>query len=61
MRFTEGDKEAFLGGSTSGLTFIPSRELKAYLDYSSGRRSHQALGGLAPLEFLARMQGDSVP
>jgi hypothetical protein len=57
----KGTKRLFLGVLHPALTFIPSRELKAYLDYSSGRRSHQALGGLAPLEFLARMQGDSVP
>ncbi|WP_081914451.1 integrase core domain-containing protein [Thermus caliditerrae] len=36
-------------------------ELKAYLDHYNRRRPHRALGGLAPLEFLARMQEGSVP
>jgi putative transposase len=46
---------------------LPSRlselqaELEAYLNYYNGRRPHRALGGLAPLEFLAMMQGGSVP
>ncbi|MEM2568264.1 MAG: transposase, partial [Candidatus Bathyarchaeia archaeon] len=33
----------------------------AYLDHYNRRRPHRALGGLAPLEFLARMQEGSVP
>ncbi|WP_105318215.1 integrase core domain-containing protein [Thermus tenuipuniceus] len=36
-------------------------ELKAYLEHYNRRRPHMALGGLAPLEFLARMQEGSVP
>lgn len=46
---------------------LPSRlselqaELEAYLSYYNGRRPHRAMGGLAPLEFLAMMQGESVP
>ena len=36
-------------------------QLKAYLDHYNRRRPHRALGGLAPLEFLARMQEGSVP
>ena len=46
---------------------LPSRipelqqELNAYLDYYNRRRPHRALDGLAPLEFLAMMQGESVP
>jgi len=36
-------------------------ELDAYLDYYNHRRPHMALGGLAPLEFLAKMQEESVP
>jgi len=37
------------------------RELNAYLDHYNRERPHRALGGLAPLEYLARMQADSVP
>ena len=37
------------------------RELNAYLDYYNRRRPHRALNALAPLEFLAMMQGESVP
>ncbi len=37
------------------------RELNAYLDYYNRRRPHRALDGLVPLEFLAMMQGESVP
>ncbi|RTI06306.1 IS481 family transposase, partial [Thermus scotoductus] len=33
----------------------------AYLAYYNHRRPHMALGGLAPLEFLAKMQAESVP
>ena len=46
---------------------LPSRipelqqELNAYLDYYNRKRPHRALNGLAPLEFLAKMQGESVP
>jgi transposase InsO family protein len=36
-------------------------ELDAYLAYYNHRRPHMALGGLAPLEFLAKMQAESVP
>ncbi|WP_337870296.1 integrase core domain-containing protein [Meiothermus sp.] len=36
-------------------------ELDAYLDHYNRRRPHMALGGLAPLEFLAKMQEASVP
>lgn len=36
-------------------------ELDAYLDHYNRRRPHMALGGLAPLEFLAKMQEESVP
>ncbi|ADH63076.1 Integrase catalytic region [Allomeiothermus silvanus DSM 9946] len=36
-------------------------ELDTYLDYYNRRRPHMALGGLAPLEFLAKMQEESVP
>jgi hypothetical protein len=49
------------------LTTLPSRfpelqaELDAYLAYYNRRRPHMALGGLAPLEFLAKMQEESVP
>jgi transposase InsO family protein len=45
---------------------LPSRipelqqELNAYLEYYNRRRPHRALGGLAPLEFLARIRGESV-
>jgi putative transposase len=48
------------------LTTLPSRfpelqaELDAYLAYYNRRRPHMALGGLAPLEFLAKMQEESV-
>ena len=35
--------------------------LNAYLDYYNRRRPHRALNGLAPLEFLAMMQEESVP
>jgi len=37
------------------------RELNIYLDYYNRRRPHRALNGLAPLEYLAMMQGESVP
>lgn len=37
------------------------RELNAYLDYYNRRRPHRALGGLAPLEYLAKMRRESVP
>jgi len=37
------------------------RELNAYLDHYNRERPHQALGGLAPLEYLARMREESVP
>ncbi len=37
------------------------RELNAYLDHYNRERPHRALGGLAPLEYLARMQEESVP
>lgn len=36
-------------------------ELDAYLAYYNHRRPHMALEGLAPLEFLAKMQAESVP
>lgn len=36
-------------------------ELENYLAYYNRRRPHMALGGLAPLEFLAKMQEESVP
>ena len=32
------------------------RELDAYLDYYNRRRPHMALNGLAPLEYLAKVQ-----
>ena len=32
------------------------RELDAYLDYYNRRRPHRALSGLAPLEYLAKVQ-----
>lgn len=35
-------------------------ELSSYLDYYNRLRPHMALGGLAPLEFLAKMQGGSL-
>jgi len=37
------------------------RELNAYLDHYNRERPHRALGGLAPLEFLAMLQEESVP
>ena len=37
------------------------RELNAYLDDCNRKRPHRALNGLAPLEFLAMMQEESVP
>lgn len=37
------------------------RELDAYLDHYNRRRPHRALGGLAPLEYLARIRGEAVP
>ena len=37
------------------------RELDAYLDHYNRERPHRALNGLAPLEYLARMQAESVP
>jgi len=37
------------------------RELDAYLDYYNRRRPHRSLNGLAPLEYLAMMQEESVP
>ena len=49
------------------LTTLPSRfpelqaELDAYLAYYNRRRPHMALGGLAPLEFLAKMHEESAP
>jgi len=44
-------------------TRIPElqRELNAYLDYYNRERPHRALNGLAPLEFLAMIQKESVP
>ncbi|WP_036270447.1 integrase core domain-containing protein, partial [Meiothermus rufus] len=36
-------------------------ELDASLDHYNRRRPHVALGGLAPLEYLAMMQEESVP
>jgi len=44
-------------------TKIPElqRELDAYLEYYNRERPHRALNGLAPLEFLAMMQAESVP
>ena len=36
-------------------------KLDAYLDPYNRRRPHMALGGLAPLEFLAKIQEGSVP
>jgi putative transposase len=36
-------------------------ELEDYLAYYNGRRPHMALEGLAPLEFLAKLQAESVP
>ena len=44
-------------------TKIPElqRVLDAYLEYYNRERPHRALNGLAPLEFLARMQEESVP
>ncbi len=44
-------------------TKIPElqKELNAYLDYYNRERPHRALNGLAPLEFLAMMQKESVP
>ncbi|WP_164835721.1 integrase core domain-containing protein, partial [Thermus tenuipuniceus] len=36
-------------------------ELKAYLEHYNRRRPHMALGGLAPLEFLAKIRRESVP
>jgi len=35
--------------------------LNAYLDHYNGHRPHMALGGLAPLEFLAKLRGELVP
>ena len=46
---------------------LPSRipelqqELNAYLDHYNRKRPHRALNGLAPLEYLAMMQGELVP
>ena len=37
------------------------QKLDAYLDHYNRRRPHRALNGLAPLEFLAMMQEESVP
>jgi hypothetical protein len=37
------------------------RELDAYLDHYNRRRPHRALGGLAPLEYLARIRGVAFP
>jgi transposase InsO family protein len=37
------------------------RELDAYLEHYNRRRPHRALGGLAPLEFLAMLRVESVP
>ena len=34
------------------------RELNAYLDYYNRKRPHRALNGPAPLEFLAKTQGE---
>ena len=34
------------------------RELNAYLDYYNRQRPHRSLNGLAPLEFLAKTQGE---
>ncbi len=36
-------------------------ELEDYLAYYNGHRPHMALEGLAPLEFLAKLQAESVP
>jgi transposase InsO family protein len=46
---------------------LPSRppdlqaEVDAYLAYYNRLRPHMALRGLAPLEFLAKLQEESVP
>jgi transposase InsO family protein len=37
------------------------QRLDAYLDHYNRRRPHRALGGLAPLEFLAILKEESVP
>ena len=37
------------------------RELNAYLDHYDKRRPYRPLNDLAPLEFLAMMQEESVP
>jgi len=44
-------------------TKIPElqKEFDAYLDYYNCERLHQALNGLAPLEFLATIRKESVP
>ena len=39
----------------------PQHERNAYLDDCNRKRPHRALNGLAPLEFLAMMQGELVP
>ena len=36
-------------------------ELEDYLAYYNGHGPHMALEGLAPLEFLAKLQAESVP
>ncbi len=36
-------------------------ELNTYLDYCNERRLHRSLNGLAPLEYLAMLQEESVP
>ena len=36
-------------------------ELEDYLAHYSCRRTHMALEGLAPREFLAKLQAESVP
>ena len=44
-------------------TKIPElqRELDAYLEYYNRERPHRALNGLAPLEYLAKLQTANTP
>jgi transposase InsO family protein len=37
------------------------QRLDAYLEHYNRRRPHRALGGLAPLEYLARIRGEGSP